>query len=176
VSRTEFDWTIILISPHAEVALMADRSNRAQRSWNMSRIRKGDTEAEMLLRRALHSLGFRYALHKKDLPGSPDIALTKYRTVIFVHGCFWHGHNCYRAKIPSTRTDFWTKKIAGNRARDERVERTLALLGWRVIIVWECALRGSRRIGAQATAMRCASFLRCTEEMKIEISTEEAPH
>lgn len=150
---------------------MTDRSDRAQRSWNMSRVRKGDTEAEMLLRRALHSLGFRYALHKKDLPGSPDIALTKYRTAIFVHGCFWHGHNCHRAKIPSTRTDFWTKKIAGNRARDERVERTLTMQGWRVIIVWECALRGSKKIGALEAASRCATFLHCAEATKVEIST-----
>lgn len=150
---------------------MADRSNRAQRSWNMSRIRKRDTEAEMLLRRALHSLGFRYALHKKNLPGSPDIALTKYRTVIFVHGCFWHGHKCHRAKIPSTRTDFWTKKIEGNRARDERVERTLTALGWRVIVVWECALRGSKKIGPLVVARRCATFLHSTEVAKVDIST-----
>lgn len=150
---------------------MTDRSNPAQRSWNMSRIRKGDTEAEMLLRRALHSLGFRYALHKRDLPGSPDIALTKYRTVIFVHGCFWHGHKCHRAKIPSTRTDFWTKKIEGNRARDERVEGMLTALGWRVIVVWECALRGSRKIGPREAAERCATFLRSAEVTKVEIST-----
>lgn len=150
---------------------MADRSIPAQRSLNMSRIRRGDTEAEMLLRRALHSLGFRYALHKKDLPGSPDIALTKYRTAIFVHGCFWHGHKCHRAKIPSTRTDFWTKKIEGNRARDERVERMLTMLGWRVIVVWECALRGSRRIGPLEAANRCAMLLNSNEATKVEIST-----
>ncbi|RXK68826.1 DNA mismatch endonuclease Vsr [Stenotrophomonas sp. MA5] len=150
---------------------MADRSTPAQRSFNMSRIRKGDTDAEMLLRRALHSLGFRYALHKKDLPGSPDIALTKYRTVIFVHGCFWHGHKCYRAKIPTTRTDFWTKKIEGNSARDERVERMLAMLGWRVIVVWECALRGSKKIGPLEVANRCATFLHATKVMKVEIPT-----
>lgn len=151
---------------------MPDRLADAQRSLNMSKVRRENTEPEILLRRAMHSLGFRYALHKKDLPGSPDIVLTKYRTAVFVHGCFWHGHSCYRAKIPSTRSHFWKRKIEANRVRDARVTNQLKQLGWRVVVVWECALKGRKKIGGQMAAAACASFLRQTGASYVDISSE----
>jgi DNA mismatch endonuclease (patch repair protein) len=108
----------------------------------MRNIRGKDTKPELLLRRALHALGVRYRLHRRDLPGCPDIVFSKYRTVIFVHGCFWHRHGCAATTTPVTRRDFWEKKFATNQARDQRDIETLCKAGWRVIIVWECALKG----------------------------------
>lgn len=121
---------------------MADVHTKAQRSYNMSRIKGKDTKPEMLLRKFLHANGFRYSLHKKELPGRPDIVLTKYKTIIFVHGCFWHGHdNCKYFKIPQTRTQWWTDKINRNKANDEKSIKALKKLGWKVIVVWECKLK-----------------------------------
>lgn len=121
---------------------MADVHTPEQRSFNMSRIRSGNTKPEMLVRRFLHANGFRYKLHDKKLPGKPDIVLPKYRTVIFVHGCFWHGHsNCKYFVVPKTRTEWWTEKINGNIANDEKALMTLKKEGWRVINVWECELK-----------------------------------
>lgn len=108
----------------------------------MSQIGHTDTKPEILVRKGLHRRGFRYRLHTKDLPGKPDIVLPKYKTVIFVHGCFWHGHkNCRYFRFPKTNTDFWEKKITRNRERDVEVRQRLVELGWRVLIVWECATR-----------------------------------
>jgi len=110
-----------------------------QRSRNMSAIRGGDTKPEMRVRSLLHALGYRFRLHRKDLPGKPDIVLPKYRTVIFVHGCFWHCHDCrYGNVVPATRSEFWTAKRAGNVARDRRKREQLESAGWRVETVWEC--------------------------------------
>src|SRR3954447_17314111 len=113
----------------------------------MSRIRGRDTEPEMALRRALHALGFRFRLHRKDLPGRPDLALPKHRAVIFIHGCFWHGHGCHLLKMPATNSTFWRTKIEANRTRDARDITAMHALGWRVLTVWECAIRGKHRIG-----------------------------
>lgn len=121
---------------------MADRINREKRSWNMSRIRSKDTKPEILLRKALHGIGFRYRLHDRNMPGSPDLVFPKYRAVIFVHGCFWHRHGCKWTTIPSSRKDFWTAKFATNVERDKNNRDKLLKLGWRVLIVWECALNG----------------------------------
>jgi DNA mismatch endonuclease (patch repair protein) len=108
----------------------------------MASIRSQHTRPEMLVRRHLHALGFRYRLHRKDLPGKPDIVLPKYQAVVFVHGCFWHGHRgCRFATVPATRTEFWTAKISANQARDAAAEFKLREAGWRIAIVWECALR-----------------------------------
>ena len=118
-----------------------DSLTKAKRSWNMSRIRYKDTKPEMIVRSALHKLGFRFRLHVKNLPGHPDIVLTKYRTAIFVHGCFWHGHsNCKDFTPPKTRTEWWINKINGNIAKDKLSIEQLKALGWRIKTIWECEL------------------------------------
>jgi len=124
---------------------MTDVLTPAQRQLNMSRIRGKDTRPELLLRRALHARGFRFRLHRRDLPGCPDLVLPVFHAAIFVHGCFWHGHNCPMFKLPATRADFWAAKIGGNRERDVHVLEALAERGWRSFIVWECTLRGPSR-------------------------------
>ncbi len=124
---------------------MTDVFSREKRSEVMSRIRGRDTKPEIALRSMLHGLGYRFTVNgprNRDLPGRPDVVLPKFDTVIFVHGCFWHGHaGCGAFRIPKTRTEWWTAKIEGNRARDARVERELRQLGWNVVTIWECALR-----------------------------------
>ena len=112
----------------------------------MSGIRGKDTKPEMIVRRGLHAMGFRYTLHNRKLPGSPDLVLPKYNAVIFVHGCFWHGHDCHLFKWPKTRPDFWRQKISGNVRRDERGYAVLAGEGWRQAVVWECSLKGRARL------------------------------
>lgn len=111
----------------------------------MSGIRGKNTKPELLIRKALHARGFRYRLHCKDLPGNPDLCLPKYRAVIFVHGCFWHGHGCHLFKWPKTRPEFWREKIERNRTVDEAAISALQPAGWRVATVWECAIKGSGR-------------------------------
>lgn len=121
---------------------MADVHNKATRSFNMSRIRSGDTKPEMIVRKFLHANGFRYKLHDKSLPGKPDIVLPKYKTVIFVHGCFWHGHkNCRYFKLPQTRKDWWLNKISKNQLNDRKALRLLRTDKWRVLTIWECRLK-----------------------------------
>ena len=121
---------------------MADVHSKATRSYNMSRIRSKDTKPEMLVRRFLHKNGFRYRLHVKDLPGKPDIVLPKYKTVIFIHGCFWHGHEgCKYYVVPKTRTEWWLHKIGTNIANDTNAENLLKASGWNVIKIWECELK-----------------------------------
>ena len=107
----------------------------------MSGIRGKDTKPEMIVRRALHRAGFRYRLHEKRLPGKPDIVLPKYKAVIFVHGCFWHGHGCKDFKWPKTREEWWRAKIEGNVERDHRDMHRLAAMGWQVRVLWECSLQ-----------------------------------
>lgn len=125
---------------------MADVLTREQRRHNMSRIRGRDTKPEMILRRGLHARGMRYSLQRRDLPGRPDIVFSGPRVAVFVHGCFWHGHGCQLSKLPSTRTEFWSAKIAGNVERDQRAVKALTNAGWRILIVWECATRGRGRL------------------------------
>ena len=121
---------------------MADVHSKETRSYNMSRIKGKDTKPEMLVRRFLHANGFRYRLHVKDLPGKPDIVLPKYKTVIQVHGCFWHGHNkCKYYVVPKTKTDWWLAKINGNKANDTKANKALRNLGWNVIEIWTCNLK-----------------------------------
>lgn len=121
---------------------MSDVLTIDQRHQNMAAIRSSSTKPELLLRRKLWSLGFRYKVNDKRLPGKPDIVLPKYRTVIFIHGCFWHGHkDCKNASTPKTNTEFWTTKITRNQQRDQKVWRQLEAKGWSVIIVWECELK-----------------------------------
>lgn len=121
---------------------MSDVHSKQQRSYNMSRIRSTDTKPEMLVRRFLHAQGLRYTLHSKKLPGRPDIVLPKYRTVIFVHGCFWHGHaRCKYYVVPKTRTDWWLHKINTNKTNDAKAVKALKKDGWKIITVWECKLK-----------------------------------
>jgi DNA mismatch endonuclease (patch repair protein) len=118
---------------------MPDIVSPEVRSLMMSGIRGKDTGPELIVRRFLHSRGFRYRLHAKDLPGRPDVVLPKYRTAIFVHGCFWHRHqNCRFAYSPKSRQEFWEAKLEGNARRDERNQERLAAIGWSVAVVWEC--------------------------------------
>ena len=124
---------------------MADRMTREQRHRCMSRIRGRDTKPELVVRRWLWHQGFRYRLYVKSLPGRPDIVMRKWRTVIFVNGCFWHGHECQRQR-PATNAQFWQDKITRNRERDERNQALLQAAGWHVIVVWECQLSPKRRV------------------------------
>lgn len=121
---------------------MTDIVDPMTRSRMMSGIRGKNTKPELIVRSLLHKQGFRFRLHKKDLPGTPDLILPKYRAVIFIHGCFWHGHDCRFFKLPASRTDFWQKKIQGNRMRDIRSLQELQQMGWRSLVIWECAIRG----------------------------------
>lgn len=134
------------------------------RSRMMSGIRGKDTKPELAVRRYLHAAGFRYRLHASDLPGRPDLVFPRYRTVVFVHGCFWHAHSgCRYFKLPGTRTDFWTTKLAANAARDKRDIAALHAGGWRVAVVWECALR------TRVPLDPIASWLRSSEAEDLEI-------
>jgi DNA mismatch endonuclease, patch repair protein len=134
---------------------MADRLTREQRSDNMRAVRTRDTAPEIMARKVAHRLGFRFRLHRKDLPGSPDIVFPKYRTAIFVHGCFWHGHGCSRSKLPKSNVEFWKEKIRKNRVRDEKAVVELQKSGWRVITLWQCEIRSFdaalARISAEMT-------------------------
>ncbi|MFF2047417.1 very short patch repair endonuclease [Stenotrophomonas bentonitica] len=121
---------------------MVDNLTPEQRSAQMSRIRGSNTKLEVLVRKGLHARGLRYRLGGARLPGRPDIVFTKYRTAVFVHGCFWHGHDCPLYRLPKTRPEFWADKIGKNKARDQRVVEELESAGWRVLSVWECSVRG----------------------------------
>ena len=121
---------------------MTDVHTPEQRSRNMAAIRGKDTKPEIIVRNTLHSLGYRFRLHHRDLPGTPDIVLPKYRTAIFVHGCFWHSHYCRYGRVtPATRSDFWSEKRAGTVARDQKKTAALKEQGWRVLTIWECETR-----------------------------------
>ena len=121
---------------------MADVHSKETRSYNMSRIRSKDTKPELLVRKFLHAQGFRYRLHVKDMPGKPDIVLPKYKTVIFVHGCFWHGHEgCKYFVVPKTRTEWWLNKINCNVNHDKSSKELLKTAEWKVLDIWECELK-----------------------------------
>jgi DNA mismatch endonuclease (patch repair protein) len=138
---------------------MADVLTPEQRRLNMSRIRGKDTRPELVLRRGLYARGLRFRLHRKDLPGRPDMVFPRYRAAVLVHGCFWHGHDCPLFKWPATRREFWQAKIEGNRARDLRDLAGLAAAGWRVLVVWECALKGPARLPVDVVLARVKAWL-----------------
>lgn len=125
----------------------------------MSGIKGGDTKPELVLRSGLHRRGFRFRLHDKKLPGKPDLVFPKFGAVIFVDGCFWHGHDCHLFKWPQSRKEFWKMKISGNKARDAANREELLALGWRVCHVWECAMKGKARLPAVKIIDRCATWL-----------------
>jgi DNA mismatch endonuclease (patch repair protein) len=137
---------------------MPDVLTPEQRSRNMRAIRDRDTGPELMVRRLLHGMGFRFRLHRRDLPGCPDIVLPGRRVVVFVHGCFWHRHRCHFGCVePTTRPEFWRAKFAANVARDRRSIRALRRAGWQVIVIWECQTRDLHRLEERITA----SFERC---------------
>jgi len=130
---------------------MTDVHSHATRSYNMSRIKARDTKPEMLVRRFLHAQGLRYKLHDKTLPGKPDLVFPRLKTVLFIHGCFWHGHaGCRYFVVPKTRTDWWMNKISRNTVNDEKAVAALRNAGWKVMIVWECDLKP----GKEETTLR----------------------
>ena len=122
-----------------------DNLSEERRSWTMSRIRSRDTRPEMVVRRFLFSHGFRYRIAVKTLYGKPDIVLKKYRTVIFIHGCFWQGHSCLKGRLPKTHEEFWRRKFERNKDRDADVRQKLKASGWNTLVVWECQLKPSVR-------------------------------
>ena len=139
---------------------MTDVLSPEQRSYCMSRIRGKNTKPEYIVRKRLFALGFRYRLHVRSLPGCPDLVFPKYRAVVFVHGCLWHKHNCKLFQWPKTNAGFWRKKIVGNSRRDKRNLRKLNAAGWRVLTLWECALRKRHAEDIEAAITRVACWLR----------------
>ena len=141
---------------------MTDVLSCAQRKKCMSNVRDKNTKPEVFVRSLLHQMGFRFRLHRKDLPGLPDIVLPKYRTVMFVHGCFWHRHlNCRRTTMPATNSEFWQRKFDENMRRDRKTVLALTNLGWNIIIVWECETQKRNRDALQT---RLANVLKgCVE-------------
>lgn len=126
---------------------MPDVFSKEKRSWIMSRVKGRDTKPEILVRSFLHRMGYRFRIHRRDLPGNPDIVLPRFGKVVFVHGCFWHGHKaCPRSKRPTTNEDFWNKKLDGNIERDKRFRLELRRMGWKVLVVWECETRKPERL------------------------------
>jgi DNA mismatch endonuclease (patch repair protein) len=120
---------------------MVDTLTKQERSERMGRVKGADTKPEMVVRRLVHAMGYRYRLHGRDLPGKPDIVFRSRKKVIFVHGCFWHRHpGCKLARIPKTRLDFWVPKLEGNRERDIRNQQALGQMGWRYLVIWECEI------------------------------------
>lgn len=121
---------------------MADIFTPEKRSKIMSKVKQKDSKQEMFVRKLTHSMGYRYRLHKEGLPGKPDLVFPKYKKVIFVHGCFWHGHEgCRRSALPSTNVEFWRKKISGNVKRDKLTYKRLEKLGWGILIIWQCEIK-----------------------------------
>jgi DNA mismatch endonuclease (patch repair protein) len=124
-----------------------DKVTKEKRSEIMSKVRSVNSEAEMRVRRRLHAKGYRFKLHDKGLAGKPDIVLPKYRAVVFVHGCFWHRHNCKQATMPASNIDYWKAKFARNVARFKEVKRELRRQGWRVLVIWECQAKTDEQVG-----------------------------
>ena len=140
-------------------ASRADPLTPAQRRHCMSRIRATDTRPEMVIRRGLHARGLRYRLHERKLSGTPDLVFPGHRAALFIHGCFWHGHDCPLFRLPVTRTDFWEDKIARNRRRDDDAIAVLGAQGWRALVVWECALRGRGRLPLENVLARAHAWI-----------------
>lgn len=128
-----------------ELLTMVDVHSKEQRSRNMAKVRSKDTGIELAIRKGLYARGYRYRKCQTQMAGKPDIVLTKYKTVIFVNGCFWHYHDCSLFKMPASRSDWWRDKLSGNKERDRKNVTLLQGEGWRIIVVWECAIRSSRK-------------------------------
>jgi DNA mismatch endonuclease, patch repair protein len=152
---------------------MVDVVSSQRRSQMMSGIRSKNTRPELFLRSGLHRRGLRFRLHNRSLPGAPDMVFPKRDAVLFAHGCFWHGHDCHLFKWPSTRPDFWKAKIESNRLRDEAALNALLEAGWRVGVVWECALKGKYRRQSEDVLQKCEDWLR-SRGITMEIDSIEA--
>lgn len=136
--------------PHPKGCQVVDVFTPEKRSWVMAQVKGRDTKPELLVRSLLHRLGFRFRLHRADLPGKPDIVLPRHGKVIFVHGCFWHGHKgCRRATRPTSNTTFWNNRLDGNTRRDRTTERRLRRLGWGVLVIWECETKSMAKMEAR---------------------------
>lgn len=129
------------------------------RSQMMSGIRAKNTKPELLVRKHLHAAGFRYRIHDTRLKGRPDLVFPKWNAVVFINGCFWHAHDCHLFKFPKTRPDFWKSKLVGNAERDRRNKHYLQSSGWRIGVVWECALKGSQRLSMREITQKIAEWL-----------------
>ena len=153
---------------------MADIVDSRRRSENMSRIKGRDTAPELAVRRIAHGLGLRFRLHRKDLPGRPDLIFPKHRLAVFVHGCFWHRHaGCRYAYTPKSRTAFWTEKFARNVARDRRNEEALRNLGWQVLVIWECEMRDEENVRQNLSArVHCSDWDLTLENRRLSPSDE----
>ena len=148
---------------------MTDLITSEQRSQNMTAIKAYDTSPEIYIRKIIFSEGFRYRLHQKNLPGKPDIVLAKYKTVIFINGCFWHRHHCHLGSMPKTNTDFWSKKFNSNVDRDQRNIQTLLDLGWNIVIMWECAIKGKFKLPENVLRLRLLSSIHDNPKRLVEI-------
>lgn len=153
---------------------MADVHTREVRSKNMRAIRNKNTQPELLIRKSLFSRGFRYRLNPRDLPGKPDLVFPRYQAVVLIHGCFWHGHACHLFKLPGTRTDFWQQKIDSNKSRDIIIQDKLLAAGWRVAIVWECALKGRHKTPLSLITDQLDSWLSDSRTPFLEIAGAES--
>lgn len=151
---------------------MGDVLTPGQRHFNMSRIKGKNTKPEMLVRRGLYARGLRYRLHDRLLPGRPDLVFRKYKTAVFVHGCFWHAHGCAMSKLPTTRRDFWEAKLSANAVRDQKAVQALLVSGWRVLIIWECAIRGPRRWTEEAMLDRASNFIQFSDLALLDIAAQ----
>lgn len=152
---------------------MADIVPAEVRKRMMAGIGAKNTKPEVFLRSGLHRKGFRFRLHYKGLPGRPDLVFPKYKAVIFMHGCFWHGHDCHLFKWPKTRVEFWKQKIVKNRERDARQQQDLLKIGWRIGIVWECALKGKKRLPVDLLMEICSDWL-LSDKQELRLSGDEA--
>lgn len=142
---------------------MTDVHDAAARSRNMAAVRSRDTKPELMIRRALHAAGLRYRLDVRSLPGRPDIVLPRHRAAVFVHGCFWHRHECEMFRWPESRAEFWREKLDGNAARDERAAQALNEAGWRRAVIWECGLRGRKKLEFQDAMQQLIAWIRSDE-------------
>lgn len=133
---------------------MVDRVSASVRSGIMASVKNRNTTPEVKLRKELHEIGLRYRLHAPDLPGTPDIVFPRFKAVVFVHGCFWHGHSCNRGALPATNTEFWRVKIGRNQIRDVEACRKLESVGWRSLVVWECSLRNRGEVERTALSVK----------------------
>jgi DNA mismatch endonuclease, patch repair protein len=148
---------------------MVDVHSPQIRSKNMMAVGYKNTKPELIIRKLLHSSGFRYRLHVKNLPGKPDLVFPKFRAVIFVNGCFWHGHKCYLFKWPVTRAEFWRIKISGTIKRDQRNKVFLSESGWKVLVIWECAIKGKHKLSRDELLSFISRWLHGVSREQVEL-------
>ena len=149
---------------------MVDVVTPEVRSQMMASIRGSDTKPELFIRRGLHKMGFRFRLNDRSLPGRPDLVLPKYKAVFFVNGCFWHRHCCHLFKWPASRPEFWREKLEGNAKRDLQVSQDLVKSGWRVGVVWECAIKGRNKLPVDDVLNACSDWLQSSDIVMLEVS------